>query len=177
MDIVTRIKTFISASGLTVSQFADTSEIPRPTVSQLLNGRNKKVSDEIITKIHNAYPRLSISWLLFGEGVMFLEETAVNLDENEKSLTMDKDDVENPNLNEFSFGDLPFFDGLNPSNSALNKPEMQSIKDVDENTQKIFQGLDNDINTRLSSDKKVVSIIVFYSDNSFESFKPASASR
>ena len=75
MDIVQRIKAFISSSGISVSQFADTSFIPRPTVSQLLNGRNKKVSDEIITKIHKAYPKLSISWLLFGEGEMYISQS------------------------------------------------------------------------------------------------------
>ena len=38
-----------------------------------------------------------------------------------------------------------------------------------------FQGLESDENGKMATDKKVVSIIVFYSDKSFESFKPASA--
>ena len=33
---------------LTNSQFADKCRIPRPTLSQILNGRNKKISEEII---------------------------------------------------------------------------------------------------------------------------------
>ena len=72
MDIVSRLKFFLSHNGISNSTFADTCDIPRPTLSQLLNGRNKKVSDELITKIHNAYPALNIMWLMFGDGDMFV---------------------------------------------------------------------------------------------------------
>ncbi|MBR6014346.1 MAG: helix-turn-helix domain-containing protein, partial [Selenomonadaceae bacterium] len=43
MDIVSRLKMFLEQAGISNSQFADTCDIPRPTLSQLLNGRNKKV--------------------------------------------------------------------------------------------------------------------------------------
>ena len=71
MDIVSRLKKFLEHAGISNSQFADTCVIPRPTLSQLLNGRNKKVSDEVISKIHRAYPTLNIMWLMFGDGEMF----------------------------------------------------------------------------------------------------------
>jgi predicted XRE-type DNA-binding protein len=45
MDIISRLKLFLEQNGISNSQFADTCGIPRPTLSQLLNGRNKKVSD------------------------------------------------------------------------------------------------------------------------------------
>ncbi|WP_303332124.1 helix-turn-helix domain-containing protein, partial [uncultured Muribaculum sp.] len=70
MDIASRIKIFMDYLGIPSSQFADTCGIPRPSLSQLLNGRNKKVSDEVIGKIHDAYPSLSVLWLMFGEGSM-----------------------------------------------------------------------------------------------------------
>lgn len=70
MDIVNRLKDFMEKEDISISQFADTCKIPRPTLSQLLNGRNKKVSDEFIGKIHTAFPNLSVVWLLFGEGSM-----------------------------------------------------------------------------------------------------------
>ena len=72
MDIVSRIKLFLNEYQIANSQFADKCDIPRPTISQLLNGRNKKVSDEVISKIHTAYPNLSIMWLMFGEEPMLL---------------------------------------------------------------------------------------------------------
>lgn len=70
MDIVNRLKLFMDINKIAISQFADTCNIPRPTMSQILNGRNKKISDELISKIHIAYPHLSVLWLMFGEGEM-----------------------------------------------------------------------------------------------------------
>lgn len=70
MDLVSRLKLYLNHRGISVTQFADECDIPRPTASQLLAGRNKKVSDEMIGKIHYTYPGLSISWLMFGEGEM-----------------------------------------------------------------------------------------------------------
>lgn len=70
MDFVSRLRTFMTSQSITNSQFADTCGIPRPTLSQILTGRNKKISDELVSKIHSAYPWLNILWLLFGEGDM-----------------------------------------------------------------------------------------------------------
>ena len=80
MDIISRLKLFLEQNGISNSQFADTCEIPRPTLSQLLNGRNKKVSDEVISKIHIAYPALNIMWLMFGDGEMFVENDSTSHD-------------------------------------------------------------------------------------------------
>jgi predicted transcriptional regulator len=52
MDIVTRLKQFMDYTQLPSSQFADQAQIPRPTLSQIMNGRNKKISNELITKLH-----------------------------------------------------------------------------------------------------------------------------
>lgn len=70
MDLVNRLKYFLEENKIAISQFADNCRIPRPTLSQILNGRNKKISDELISKIHEAYPDLSVLWLMFGEGSM-----------------------------------------------------------------------------------------------------------
>lgn len=70
MDLVSRLKQYLDSRQISITQFADECGIPRPTGSQLLAGRNKKVSDEIISKIHAAYPDLNIVWLMFGEGDM-----------------------------------------------------------------------------------------------------------
>ena len=69
-NVAIRLKGFIDSEGLSHSQFADKCGIPKPSLSQLLSGRNKKVSDVIIGQIHRAFPDLSVLWLLFGEGGM-----------------------------------------------------------------------------------------------------------
>lgn len=83
MDIVSRLKRFIEYTGLQVSQFADTALIPRPTLSQILNGRNKKISNELITKLHDAFPSLNVLWLMFGDGSMVDDEN-IEISEPEK---------------------------------------------------------------------------------------------
>ena len=54
MDIVDRLKQFIDYLEIPVTKFADNCEIPRPTLSQLTNGRNKSVRNELVEKIHRA---------------------------------------------------------------------------------------------------------------------------
>lgn len=70
-SFATRLKLFIETEGLTNAQFADLCEIPRPSLSQIISGRNKKISDLLIGAIHKAYPKLNVLWLMFGEGDMF----------------------------------------------------------------------------------------------------------
>lgn len=70
MDIIDRLNVFFKSTGLPPTRLADELGIPRPSFSQILNGRNKKISNEILSKIHSRFPGLNISWLLFGEGTM-----------------------------------------------------------------------------------------------------------
>lgn len=90
MDIITRLNSFLNSISITSSQFADAINTPRPSVSQILNGRNKKISNELIEKIHVAFPNLNISWLLFGEGDMLMNDL--------KSPNLQHDRLENSNL-------------------------------------------------------------------------------
>lgn len=169
MDIVQRIKAFISSSGISVSQFADTSFIPRPTVSQLLNGRNKKVSDEIITKIHKAYPKLSISWLLFGEGEMYIGQSS-----DSTSSEQSHDSGEQQSLFSSPFRVSPQdFDESIGDDFTGEDAAMESLKPNDISLGSIIEGSSVMPESSSSTDRKVVNIIVFYSDNSFEYFRPA----
>lgn len=77
-NVAIRLKGFIDSQGLSHSQFADNCGIPRPSLSQILSGRNKKISDVIIGQIHRSFPSLSVLWLLFGEGSMLVPDSSVN---------------------------------------------------------------------------------------------------
>lgn len=174
--------------GIPNSQFADTCDIPRPTVSQLLNGRNKKVSDEIISKIHAAYPSLSIMWLLFGEEPMMLQDTVktassgnasseeVNLF-GENVLNADSNPAadENENVSGLTNQGHIVFDDIKPYNTANKKDNNHQKPNIAKTIEKIAHEVEfkkNNGETSNISSKEIVSIMVFYSDNSFESFKP-----
>lgn len=178
MDIVDRLKLYIEHLGIASSQFADTASIPRPTLSQLLNGRNKKVSNELITKIHDAYPALNVVWLLFGDGDM---ETTENIQISEAknapnqgsagSLFSDIKDIAGDNDSLFIDAEKCSNNFYSPDNDIsdpkISKPSGDTgPRDAD---------LDNLISSRASAGdniRKVQSIMIFYSDNSFETFFP-----
>lgn len=157
MDIVSRIKTFLSVNGISNSIFADKCDIPRPTLSQLLNGRNKKVSNEVLDKIHIAYPDLSMMWLMFGEGEM-LSEIGKNIT-NVQSSIFDANE-------EFETEKLIDSNDTNIEDASSVAMVLQSLSKTVDNNKKIKQ-------EGLSDEKKIVNIMVFYSDNSFESFVPS----
>lgn len=210
MDIVSRLKLFLDYLGIPVTQFADNCGIPRPTLSQLLNGRNKTVRDEIIAKIHDAYPQLSIMWLMFGEGEMVegKSETA----ENPVFTHETSDGSENQNLSDFNNSPIPEDSDMslpldfmldnepmhdngsllseNPS-TADSRPDLTGpLETLHTRTADHIdaKGADRTItfhqedmsrpqpqpSTTAPNGKHVVSIIVYYSDNSYQSFVPDS---
>ena len=99
-NVAIRLKGFIDEMGLTNSQFADQCGIPRPSLSQILTGRNKKISDVIVGQIHTAYPRLSVLWLLFGEGDMLVAPPRENRDEENFPNLFSEQPNNPPNVSE-----------------------------------------------------------------------------
>jgi len=159
---------------IAISQFADTCNIPRPTISQILNGRNKKISDELIGKIHVAFPDLSIVWLMFGEGSMLVDSNIKTSEaKNDNKLTFDDSQLSEHEI--FSTNNDPFsgIPGLYPdknepdtirnsnsvSDSSSKKQSENSIADV--------------ISGKIEPSKKITSIVVFYADNTFQTFNPS----
>lgn len=181
MDIVSRIKLFLNEYQIANSQFADKCDIPRPTISQLLNGRNKKVSDEVISKIHAAYPNLSIMWLMFGEEPMLLspmqddnihkqenidtESLEQNLFSNDTFLKKSEDSNRINFDTDISDTETSIYDTENENNNANIT---QTLEYITKNANKTVKATDPNV----TNEKRIVNIMVFYSDNSFESFVP-----
>ena len=159
-NVAIRLKFFMDYSGISNSQFADSCGIPRPTVSQLLNGRNKKISDVLIGMIHRGYPELSIMWLLFGEGEMLVADNAVSDIENGGESSPPEGSGSSINI---SAGD-----DCNHDNKSVYASDSE-----------LKQGLESDalLSQKLvfrKEERRVVSITVFYDDSSYETFIPSS---
>ena len=173
MDIISRLKRFLDQNGISNSQFADTCDIARPTLSQLLNGRNKKVSDEVISKIHAAYPAMNIMWLMFGDGEMFVSGAASS-----------SEDGLSPNLSKTpQNGNL--FNGTNstksPSSGSSRQPSTISFDEdnsgVNSSEAMAISNALSIANSKGSSPvsshgRRIVNIMIFYDDNSFEQIVP-----
>ncbi|MBR6431279.1 MAG: helix-turn-helix domain-containing protein [Muribaculaceae bacterium] len=175
MDIVSRLKTFLDQTGISNSQFADTCEIPRPTLSQLLNGRNKKVSDEVIGKIHRAYPTLNVMWLMFGDGEMLMNGNGTSGDADKMSPASSDS---HPSSEEPSQRAISFDDDYPQVSRASQRVATPST--VNEAIQSIMRSNAVGRGTRGASSPEgryVVNIMVFYSDGRFEKFEPSRMTR
>lgn len=176
MDIVSRLKKYMDYSQLAISQFADTCNIPRPTISQILNGRNKKVSDELIGKIHSAFPDLSIVWLMFGEGPMIINSNIkMSEAQNDNKLTFDDRQISEHELfshHDDPFPEIPGFYAKKNDTAATAQPDMNIMPGshgVSQPEREIVEAISNNV----EPSKKITSIVVFYADNTFQTFIPS----
>lgn len=183
MDIISRMKLYMEHCRMSSSQFADSAGIPRPTLSQLLNGRNKssegakKVSSDIIRKIHDAFPHLNVMWLLFGDGDMEIDaNTQFSEAQNEvNSLHAPDQTAENQSNSKQTLfdDDFPEFD-INRIETPIEQKKQPDIHTTPiEGQPSAAYTPSPTVSLKPDTTKRVQSIMVFYSDNSFEIFKPA----
>ncbi len=164
-NVAIRLKGFIDEMGLTNSQFADQCGIPRPSLSQLLSGRNKKISDVIVGQIHSTFPRLSVLWLLFGEGAMFVSSPSASSE---------------PDPADDFYGENNLFTGLrSEENNFSNLKPLNDVKNTsnigDRNTFRAdgnTKDLMHEIEKLRKNPRKVTQITVYYDDSTFETFFP-----
>ncbi len=181
MDIVSRLKQFLEATGTSNSTFADTCGIARPTLSQLLTGRNKRVSDEMLAKIHASYPSINMMWLAFGEGEMFgpNANTATATPFAPEGLSLVDASASGSAAEDYSpgqqgsihFGDEPDDPSVEAPQDAL--PQASPVAGAGLNPKLGVKGVQPPQKAvSPTGGRRIVSITVFYNDNSFETFSP-----
>jgi len=151
----TRIKKIMDESGLSASKFADKIGVPRSGLSHVLSGRNKPSLDYIV-KILNAFPRLDPNWLIRGE------ETEVKIDLEQRkadtSIYPNRDSQLNSSLAKVN-------KKMGGQADKLVKKIIKESKDAPEER--------NDVNSKVNSTASVVErIVYFYSDGSFQEYRP-----
>lgn len=140
-----RIRQLMESKGLSASQFADAMEVPRAVVSHVLSGRNKPSLD-VVLKIASTYTDVNLEWLLLGNGDMLTTLVAKPEETPSEKLPLDS-----------------------PQPTVAYRPEeLSEIKKVQD------QGLpEPSANQDQSSARVVIQVMMFYSDGTFETFKPA----
>lgn len=180
-NVALRLKSLIEKLGVTSSSFADKCGISRATLSQMLTGRNKKISDVILSQIHVAYPSISIMWLLFGEGPEWTDlqhdpepsepssQTRIE-DISERS----EDFASSPDSeNRFYPGSTTHetfqsnLSGVNPAENPTKDSEDQSVKGY----QKTIEIL-SEIEKNTQKQRKVTQITIYYDDSTYETLFP-----
>lgn len=185
MDLVSRLKHYLDSRQISVTQFADECAIPRPTGSQLLAGRNKKVSDEIISKIHTAYPDLNIVWLMFGEGNM-VTNANIEISEPQNEPKNEIFAEEHPTDQPIDFS-LDFNESLQPEAAEKNQATtsantftfaspaepVSASEEAESPIQQEKEPAEPDsITLTTGKGKRVTGIVVYYDDCTYESFIP-----
>ncbi len=169
----TRLKLFMESIGMQSSQFADSCEIPRPSFSQLLSGRNQKVSDVLIRKIHSVFPDLSIMWLMFGEGTMLkekVEKSSAKIPDGEILPDNTKIPSQIPEISTTGRQKTDYSNvkGLTSTESAAQGSIFQQLED----NKKIME-LQMQIENMQKNQRRVAQITVYYDDSTFETFVPS----
>ena len=67
-----RLQQFLQSENISQSQFADTLQVARASVSHILSGRNRPGYD-FLESLHLHYPELSLDWLFTGRGKMLTQ--------------------------------------------------------------------------------------------------------
>ncbi len=152
--MIERLKLYVEHTGLMDAQFAESIGMPRSSFSQLINGRNKTITDATIKKIHDAFPELSIAWLLFGEGKMLVDAVITKEGQQELNFATENKKFATPTAN---------------ANKYEQEIEAKKVGKDDRNS--LTDTPTSEI-TIVKVEKKIAKIMVFYDDNSFECFKP-----
>ena len=138
--------------NLTVSSLADEIGVKRPTMTHTMSGRNNPSLD-IVSKILERFRDINSDWLLFGKEPMIKSSAPVQQE-------LFADSIVQP---------IPVI--TKDESIALNNQIPQVIAGVrtigpSSQSDEIASGKKSD------PDKKVSKILIFFSDNTFETFVP-----
>lgn len=132
--------------GLTSSRFAETIGIQRSAMSHIISGRNKPSLD-VLMKILEKFTYINSDWLLFGKG------------------NMEKDDfaTQEPDL----FRNTP---EIQPNVQVVS----ENRREIEVKTAEIIPqpAIIEKVIPVPAQSKNVTKIMIFYSDNTFDTFIP-----
>ena len=131
--------------GLTPSKFAETIGIQRSAMSHIISGRNN-ASLDVLMKIFERFTYVDPDWLLFGKGEMTREQTSSS-----------------PDL----FTNTPI---IQPEIQPQHEYRQETKVETPVNTLK--QPVIEKIMCEDRPSKNVSKIMIFYSDNTFDTFIP-----
>ena len=151
-----RIRQIMESQHMTQQVFAQFIEMSPASLSSIFNGRTKPTLN-IVEAIKKKIPDISIDWLMFGVGSMYIDAPSVVSESPQSHEPM----TQNPML-EFSDSPTPAIEVVGPAasnyNSVRNTPQKllrEEVKNIDKQP------------------RRVTEIRVFYDDQTWDSFVPA----
>ncbi len=188
--MIDRINKIIEANNMSTTQFADSINIQRPSMSHIIAGRNNPSLD-FVAKVLKAFPDIDPDWLIFGTGKMYRNKTNENI-----STEVNDPNIEN--LNDYDLFSTPIDTTNNIQNGNIVKEPVIEINESEESviyskqslqTSKSYSELknqeDNSITNQKNDSDEVIKeylnnsnhrgiskIVFFYSDKTFSEYFP-----
>lgn len=164
-------------------EFAQKLGLSPATLSNIFNGKTRPTNNHV-QAIHKAFPNINISWLLFGEGEMYISGTDSSIggvaDRADASTPMtlfgDANSYMSSSVNGEEDSTLGMnekttspMSGNNPSNSVPDL--MQSRRSVHQISE--INMSSNNVKIIDNRPRRIKEIRVFFDDGTYESFVPS----
>ena len=141
-EFAQRLEEVFDYYELTATTFSESINVGKATISHILSGRNRPSLDFVLKTV-DAFPEVELYWLLHGEGDF--PATAAPA----KPVKPKKQERINATIDEAPIDKSPYDDtDVKPVSKYLNNTQV----------------------SKNSSGKKLVKVILFYEDGSFEDF-------
>lgn len=196
--MVDRIKQVMDYEQMSPTAFADKININRSSLTHIFSGRNQPSLD-VAKKILKAFPEISTEWLIMGMGNMLQPvpeavETPVQVKTVDNMQQTDlfsgtEDDVENdvvtpePVVDSVNKGEDVEATSVVPESpsqvedkvSEVAAPAPRPVRGRGRTSESNNSGsvTRRDRISNSQSDKKLVKIVLFYEDRSFEEYRPS----
>ena len=159
METKDRIRIIMEDQHMTQQVFADFLQQSPATLSSIFNGRTRPTLN-IIDSIKTKIPDISIEWLLYGTGEMYLTHP----DGTDFGLSEGQNSGQEPMIN---------FDSPAPGGSQMpqNSVSVSSFQQGVKSTHPEF--LSETVKIIDKTPRKVTEIRVYYDDQTYETFVPA----
>ena len=159
MDIKDRLRIIMEDKHMTQQVFADFLQQSPATLSSIFNGRTRPTLN-IIDSIKTKIPDISIEWLLYGTGDMYISHP----DASDPGLLEGQNSAQESMINFDS--PAPTVSQM-PQNSVSTTPYSQSVKSTHPEIVR------EEIKIVDKMPRKVTEIRVYYDDQTYETFVPA----
>ncbi len=181
-----RLEQLMRAEGLTSAKFAEILSVQPSSISHLLSGRNKPNFD-FIARLLTMFPSVNPRWFINGEGEMYISTQGAEISEpnNPESDKSNETQIADEPATKCGLYEDDILDNKDVTlfTEVTKKPEIaveiptQQVAPVNENQKEVeIKPTVVDVNKRSTdtlpqfSAKKIRKVILFYEDNTFESF-------
>ena len=155
--MINRINLILRAKNITAKQFAEEIGIQPSGMSHIMSGRNNP-SLEFVNKVIRRYPEIDANWLLLGKGEMYESAVGTPASAAEPTLFTSTESIEEPQPE----APLPLLE-----QEPQREPAVESAKKEAPRPTVTEVPVSEPVEGR-----RLVKILFFYDDRTFEEYRP-----